>query len=634
MLRGVLALSSGRSDAAVALLAEATRVRTRDHGAGHHHTALAMGWHGAALVASGDAVRQAEGTELLKQAVLDLEAPRNADFNNERGLRSALRDRVLAAHLKASTAKGGLAALWAFGVADSMRGGVTTQAMAEAALRAFATDPEAAALVRQEQDARRELRAAEALLQGNPGEGAASAPTGDAQAQLRLRASELESTRQQLQQRIRERFPAYERLARPRLPDPAAIAQRLRPHEAFVLLVPSDDALLAWAVVPSELPVFVRTPVQPQRLAALVARVRSTLDLESGRWPGPFDAGAAHELYRHLFAPLAARIGPAREWIVAPAGVLATLPLATLVTAAPAGNAPLSWLMRERALVQVPSAASWLALREAPRPPPAAEPLLAWGDPVFMAPRSLQPNARPNMPAARPAAPGRPTREAPPPERDADTRAATPRQYSDLPPLPESRAELAAIAAALKANPARDLLLGAAATRASLLAASSSGALAKKRVLVFATHGLVAGDLPGLAQPALALSAAPDAKPESPLAPLVTLDDVLTLKLNAEWVVLSACNTAASDGRGEEVLSGLARGFFYAGSRSLLVTQWAVDTLAAQRLTSLIFEHQASEPKASKAESLRAAMLVLEREKRFAHPAFWAAYMLVGDGAR
>ena len=106
------------------------------------------------------------------------------------------------------------------------------------------------------------------------------------------------------------------------------------------------------------------------------------------------------------------------------------------------------------------------------------------------------------------------------------------------------------------------------------------------------------------------------------------------LKLNADWVVLSACNTAASDGRGDEALSGLARGFFYAGTRSMLVTHWSVESESAKRLTTATFEHYTANANAPKAESLRQAMLQVMAEPKYAHPAYWAPYALVGDSGR
>jgi CHAT domain-containing protein len=142
----------------------------------------------------------------------------------------------------------------------------------------------------------------------------------------------------------------------------------------------------------------------------------------------------------------------------------------------------------------------------------------------------------------------------------------------------------------------------------------------------------MAGDFPQLNQPALAMSVGSNSS--EPLAPLLTLEDVLTLKLNADWVVLSACNTAAADGKAEEALSGLARGFFYAGSRSLLVTHWSVESESATLLTTATFEHYIKNPQAPKAESLRQAMLKVMAMPKYGHPAYWAPYALVGDGGR
>ncbi len=206
-------------------------------------------------------------------------------------------------------------------------------------------------------------------------------------------------------------------------------------------------------------------------------------------------------------------------------------------------------------------------------------------------------------------------------------------RYADIPSLPETRDELMAIAGALRANPLVDLHMGAQATKASVLQSNTDGVLARKKVVVFATHGLMAGDLPNLTQPALALANTGD-EAQDPLGALLTLEVVLGLKLNADWVVLSACNTAAADGKLEEAMSGLARGFFYAGSRSLLVTHWAVETESAKLLTTHTFLNYGAHPNTRKAESLRQAMLAVMSIPAYAHPAYWAPYALVGDGGR
>jgi len=117
-------------------------------------------------------------------------------------------------------------------------------------------------------------------------------------------------------------------------------------------------------------------------------------------------------------------------------------------------------------------------------------------------------------------------------------------------------------------------------------------------------------------------------------SPLLTLEDVLGLRLNADWVVLSACNTAGADGRAEEAMSGLARGFFYAGSRSLLVTHWSVESESAMQLTTRTFSAYKNQPRLRRAEALRQAMLAVMDSPTFSHPAYWAPYALVGEGGR
>src|SRR5262249_1385701 len=118
---------------------------------------------------------------------------------------------------------------------------------------------------------------------------------------------------------------------------------------------------------------------------------------------------------------------------------------------------------------------------------------------------------------------------------------------------------------------------------------------------------------------------------------LLTASEVAhDVKLDADWVVLSACDTAATDGTpGAEGLSGLAKAFFYAGARSLLVSHWAVESHAAVRLTTGAFAALAAGG-IGRAEALRRSMLAMLDDKThpfYAHPMFWAPFVLVGEGA-
>jgi CHAT domain-containing protein len=162
-----------------------------------------------------------------------------------------------------------------------------------------------------------------------------------------------------------------------------------------------------------------------------------------------------------------------------------------------------------------------------------------------------------------------------------------------------------------------------------------------RRIVMFATHGLVPGDLSGLAEPALALTAPGIAG--SAGDGLLTTTKILGLRLNADWVVLSACNTAAGNGAGAEAVTGLGLAFIYAGARAILVTNWPVESNSVRTLTGAIFRDLKGQPGMTRAGALRKAMLSLidgpgyvDAAGRsifsYAHPIFWAPFTLVGDG--
>jgi CHAT domain-containing protein len=206
-----------------------------------------------------------------------------------------------------------------------------------------------------------------------------------------------------------------------------------------------------------------------------------------------------------------------------------------------------------------------------------------------------------------------------------------------LPRLPDTADELIEIAKALGADPLQDLMLQKNANEKSVKGMN----LANRRIISFATHGLIPGELNGLTQPALALTAPDVAGTDGD--GLLTMDEILALKLNADWVVLSACNTASGEGAGAEAVSGLGRAFFYAGARALLVSNWPVDSIAARRMMTDLFRRYAAGAATAKADSLRQAMLDLLDSPGFldpangkpafsyAHPLFWAPFVLVGD---
>jgi CHAT domain-containing protein len=190
---------------------------------------------------------------------------------------------------------------------------------------------------------------------------------------------------------------------------------------------------------------------------------------------------------------------------------------------------------------------------------------------------------------------------------------------------------LRALARALQA-PDSAILLADRATEASVRARD----LSRARVVAFATHGLVSGELGGLREPALVLTPPPADRGDNDDGLLTASEIARSLTLDAEMVILSACNTAAGDGReNAEGLSGLAKAFFYAGTRSLLVSHWSVVSAAAVRLTTAAFQELAAHPDIGRSEALRRSMLALLEDRSdplLAHPMMWGPFAVAGEG--
>jgi CHAT domain-containing protein len=205
-------------------------------------------------------------------------------------------------------------------------------------------------------------------------------------------------------------------------------------------------------------------------------------------------------------------------------------------------------------------------------------------------------------------------------------------------PLPETADEVCEVARSIGAD-VSDIRIGARATETEIKRLSAAGDLARYRILHFATHGVLAGELSGTHEPGLILTPPANATQEDD--GYLSGTEIAGLKLDADWVILSACNTAGGAGRGQaaEALSGLARVFFYAGARALLVSHWEVDSDAAVKLVTTAIGALSKDKNLGRAEVLLRAMLVAMADtSRPAHwtpawhPAVWAPFVVVGEG--
>jgi len=502
-------------------------------------------------------------------------------------------------------------------------------ALQQLGLRAAAGSPDLAALVRKRQDLMALANQAEAALAA-----AASQPGGETRmVGLRGEIDSLHAEIGEIDARLKQDFPRYAELANPAPMSIAGVQALLQPDEGLLLALSGRDHVFVWAIGKTA-SAWTRTVYGAGVLADDVAALRAQLDpnaatrgaasLARPDGEGPrvpaFDRVRAQLLWFELVRPVEQALVDAKHVFVVADGPLAGLPLSVLVASEPKGAdtdpkalRETDWLARRYAFTTLPSVDSLRVIRAFP-PLRGEGPRVAfrgYGAPVLG-------GERPGVQVAD--AGGSFFRGS-----LADVEAVR-----DLAPLPQTGPELKRLAGVLGAADA-DVRLGADATETAVKQAD----LASADVLAFATHGLLSGDLKGLAEPALVLTPPEFATPTDD--GLLTASEVAELKLSADWVILSACNTAGSDGRPDaEGLSGLARAFLYAGARAILVSHWPVRDDAAARLTTgTLAALRAADGRLRRSEALRQAMLSLmqdEGDPSLAHPSAWAPFVIVGEG--
>jgi CHAT domain-containing protein len=504
-------------------------------------------------------------------------------------------------------------------------------AVQQLGLRAAAGSPELAEIVRRRQDLLAMVEDREKKLAGLDGRD----PVAQANEAVRLRG-EIDSLLAELQgidERLKADFPRYSELANPAPLKIAEVQALLEDDEALLVVFAGRYNVHTMAIAKDAVD-WSQAVYGAATLADDVAQLRLQLDpntaLGRGAAPiggkdetprvAPFDRIRAHLLYSELVAPVAHVLAGKRHVFTVADGPLSGLPFAVMVTEPPRGDdtdpaamRETAWMIRRFAMTTLPSVSSLAVIRRFPPAAPATteRPFVGFGAPDFdgrqaeaiavaAAPTSFFRGALANLEAVR-----------------------------NLPALPQTGPELRQLAAELSAGDDA-LFLGPHATESAVRKSNLEGV----RILAFATHGLLSGDLQGLAEPALAFSPPETATTDDD--GLLTASEVSELRLSADWVILSACNTAGGDGRADgEGLSGLARAFLYAGARAILASHWPVRDDAAAYLTTRAVGALASGERQRRSEALRLAMLSLvddAKDPSLVHPSAWAPFVVVGEG--
>jgi len=633
-----------------------TLCRTHDKfvanfGRQHAQTREVRAAMGLALVKTG---KRAQGLEILAETLPELmdqlgDKAGSADNQRMRSwrLRTILERSIEVLHRnsrgKQRLPNGGDPAELAFQVAVALSERRVHQTLAQSAARSSLGDPELAELAHREQDASSRIESLERILSEN----LLAEDAGASVSTLKQRIAQLRSARATLFKQIETRFPDYGRLIKPQVPSSEQVRGLLRADEAMVVVYTGNSGTYLWGVAPGKPRQFLRSALTHSKIENMVDVLRESLEPYTetiGEIPA-FDVGTGYTLYRSLLHPLRKTWQSQKTINVVTNGALSSLPLALLPTSKRgaskkqktlfSGYRRVTWLARTHAVTVQPSVSALLSLRAGGARQHAERPFVGFGDPFFSQ-RQAQ-RAQVATVAESDEIQGRGIGKLRARLRSAPrVRAADSASLADLPRLADTATELKSIAETLGADPASDLHLGANATEAAVKKAD----LAQYRVISFATHGLIPGDLDGLDQPALALTTPKVAGGRED--GLLTASEILGLRLNADWAVLLACNTASGEGEGAEAISGLGRAFFYAGTRALLVSNWPVHSAATTELMTVLFRVQVDNPGLSRAQALRRAMLFLIDKAGFkhggrtafsyAHPIFWAPFTLVGDG--
>jgi CHAT domain-containing protein/tetratricopeptide (TPR) repeat protein len=562
-----------------------------------------------------------------------------------------------------------------FRLVEQLSPSASARALWQMSLRAAASNPAVADIARRLQDVEGEFVASRRALFALQG------PQAVAEGQrLRKSIASLLDQRAKLLAQIETRWPGYADLAGGA---PATI------DETQALLLP-DEALVRIVALPQPMPLFadayvwvltktasrlVPLSTDVKQIATDVGALRCGLDAtawrsdssacpaltgtfysdddHARRKPLPFDAARAHALYTGLFGG-AADLIKGKHLLIVPSGALTTLPFQVLVTEPPTSGDLMSvrWLARDRAVTVLPSVASLKALRRTAKPSAAPKPMIGFANPLLDG-NQAHPIDGNHFKRRAEMARGQTGCATSSKTRTSALRLVS-RSLDSGPlpsggladqghlrlqsPLPETADEVCDVARSLGGS-VEDMRIGARATEAEVKRLSATGELAKYRMLHFATHGTLAGQLRGTSEPGLILT--PPAKTTAEDDGYLSGSEIAGLKLDAEWVILSACNTAGGAGPGEaaEALSGLARVFFYAGARALLVSHWEVDSDAAVKLVTGAIGEMTKDKSIGRGEALRRAMLATmsdtTRPQNWVpawHPAVWAPFVVVGEG--
>ena len=436
---------------------------------------------------------------------------------------------------------------------------------------------------------------------------------------------------------LHTKFPAYFELASPQTLSLTEVQTRLSRDEGLIYITPVGLDMYVLAVTKKAVK-WTRLENLTHGFDELIKILRAPL---GGKAPGPYDRASAYEIYHQLIEPVEGvfKDNHVTKLYSVTGGALADLPLGVLMTAPKVQGeaddddealaASDDWLADRYSLTVLPSVSSLGApSRDGQTAPANSVAFVGYGDPVLEGTHGA----------------GRG------PDDQLQTTGTVVAKVEDgkilidpnwvrthFAPLEGTRLELPQLAKDLGVDPGATVRLATADTETAI---KDDKAVSEAKVVAIATHGFLATQVPGFKEPGLVFT--PPQSPSFKDDGVLTASEAADLRFKADWIILSACDTATPDGTsGAQGMSSLAKAFLYAGAGSLLASHWPVSDEVTAALTSEVLKLRASG--LTRAEALKQAMHTIRTGKRadgtpipgyttkWANPALWAPFSVISN---
>ena len=439
-----------------------------------------------------------------------------------------------------------------------------------------------------------ELEALKANLKSNQGE----------VDRLTERKKKIEKGLNISERRLRKESPGYIEYLTAKPVTLANVQENLKDGQALISFIQSKQKLYAWGI--SEDNYYYYSTANLEGLIKNITILRNAIELPVRRGVAPknldnFPFSSSHSLYLELLNPFFNEFLDIEDLLIIPDGQLHSIPFATLLSENFESNIEPKWLIREVAIGIIPSFETIASLKDKSDFDLEEIKFIGFGNPLIGQ----------NLIS----------------KNDFQKRGLVEdfNEVIELPALPQTQRELELISSNFKPSNT-NLFLGEDATEEMLKKLD----LEKFNIIAFATHAISSKINSNLIEPSLILTPVSQGNREND--GVLTASEINRLKLNADLVILSACETANTNLESNQAYAGLAESFFFAGSKAILATHWEVETNSAVNITSGLISNLKEDENMSYSQALRKSALDLMQNKdKYQHPFFWAPFIIVGQ---